>query len=80
MIKPDGSRLGVGATVIVLQVFALYALAGVVTAAAFVTFGATRVLPQPGSMTVGARLLVLPGAALLWPYVLLRWLRSRGPR
>jgi hypothetical protein len=28
-------------------------------------------------MTIGARILVLPGAAALWPYVLVRWLKSR---
>jgi hypothetical protein len=30
-------------------------------------------------MTLGARILVLPGAAALWPYVLVRWLASRRP-
>lgn len=52
----------------------LYALLGLVTAVAFVSFGVTQVLPY--SMTLGARILVLPGAAALWPYVLVRWLRS----
>jgi len=53
----------------------LYALLGIVTAVAFVSFGVTQVLPY--SMTIGARILVLPGAAALWPYVLVRWLKSR---
>jgi hypothetical protein len=26
-------------------------------------------------MTAGARILIFPGAAALWPYVLLRWLK-----
>jgi hypothetical protein len=59
---------------------ALYAVAGLVTAVAFVIFGVTRVLPQPMPVTVGARILLVPGAAALWPYVLLRWLRSRSRR
>ena len=58
-----------------LYALGLYALLGIVTAIAFVSFGVTRVLPY--SMTVGARVLVLPGAAALWPYVLVRWLKSR---
>jgi hypothetical protein len=41
---------------------ALYAAAGLGVGVAFVIAGAPR---------------VLPGAAALWPYVLLRWLRVR---
>ena len=52
-----------------------YALLGIVTAVAFVSFGVTRVVPYP--MTIGARILVLPGAHALRPYVLVRWLKSR---
>jgi hypothetical protein len=59
---------------------ALYVAAGLVTAVAFVIFGVTRVLPQPMPVTVGARILLVPGAAALWPYVLARWLRSRSRR
>lgn len=67
-------------TVLFLAV-AIYAAAGLAVAAAFVAAGAGRVLSasdtsQPVSFTLGARLLILPGAAALWPYVLLRWLRA----
>jgi hypothetical protein len=61
---------------IVLIGLAIYAAAGIVVAAAFVTFGVTRVLPEPAPVTIGARVLLFPGAAALWPYVLMRWLRS----
>ncbi len=61
---------------IVLIGLALYAAAGVAVAAAFLVFGVTRVLPEPLPVTVGARMLLFPGAAALWPYVLLRWLKS----
>jgi hypothetical protein len=61
---------------IVLVGLALYAAAGVAVAAAFVAFGVTRVLPEPAPVTIGARVLLFPGAAALWPYVLLRWLKS----
>ena len=57
---------------------AFYATAGIVTGAAFVTIGASRVLPG-ATLSCGARLIILPGAAALWPYVLLRWLRGKGP-
>ena len=61
---------------IVLFGLALYAVVGVAVAAAFVMFGITRVLPEPATVTIGARILLLPGAAALWPYVLVRWLKS----
>ena len=54
----------------------LYVVAGLCTAAAFVIFGVTRVFADAMRVTVGARILLLPGAAALWPYVLYRWLAS----
>lgn len=61
---------------IVLIGLALYAAVGVAIAAAFLVFGVTRVLPQPAPVTLGARIVLFPGAVALWPYVLIRWLRS----
>lgn len=61
-----------------LNALALYAAAGAVTALAFVTFGVTCVQPAP--MSLGARILILPGAAALWPYVLMRWVQARGAK
>jgi hypothetical protein len=61
---------------IVLTILALYAAAGVAIGIAFVAFGVTRVLPEPMPVTIGARVLLFPGAAALWPYVLMRWLKS----
>ena len=57
-----------------LNALALYAAVGVVTAVAFVSLGVTRAQPAPVSL--GARILILPGAAALWPYVLTRWLKA----
>jgi hypothetical protein len=53
---------------------ALYALAGIVVALAFVTTGLGAVLPAGTPVTIGARILFVPGAAVLWPIVLRRWL------
>lgn len=57
---------------------ACYAVAGVVTALAFVSFGISQVQPMPA--TLGARLLFLPGAFALWPYILIRWRKARSDR
>jgi hypothetical protein len=63
-----------------LSVLALYVAVGVAIGFAFVLFGVTRVFPRPVSVTMGARILLLPGASLLWPLVLRRWLKSRSHR
>jgi len=65
---------------ILLDALALYAAAGLITAIAFASFGVTRVLPESASVTMGARILFLPGAAALWPYVLFRWLKPGSGR
>jgi len=42
----------------------------------FVSVGVTRVLPTPAPVTLGARIMFFPGVIALWPYVLMRWLKS----
>lgn len=56
--------------------FVLWCAAGLVVAGAFVARGADVALGEPAMLTSGARLLLLPGAFLLWPLVLWRWLRA----
>ena len=63
--------------IILFYGFVLYVLIGIVTGVAFVTVGVARVLPH-ASVTAGARILWLPGAAILWPYVLMRWRKARA--
>jgi hypothetical protein len=62
-------------SMILLEGVSLYALAGLLTALAFVTTGVAQVLPHPAPVTIGARILLIPAAAALWPYVLYRWCR-----
>ena len=54
----------------------LYLMAGLAVGLAFVGYGITVV--QSASVTLGARILLLPCATILWPVVLSRWLTSRG--
>jgi hypothetical protein len=56
----------------------LYAAAGVVTALAFVSVGLSHIFHPPLPTTLGARILLLPGAFALWPYILVRWRRARS--
>ena len=55
--------------------FVIYVTAGLVVGLAFVIFGVTTVQSAP--VTIGARILLLPGATALWPLVMSRWLKSR---
>jgi hypothetical protein len=57
---------------------AVYGAVGFSVAIAFVTIGVVQVQPMP--VTVGARILLLPGAFVLWPLVAARWLKSRARR
>jgi len=63
---------------IILTMAALYGAAGLAVALGFVTIGLARVMPHAGPVTLGARVLILPGTALLWPWVLRRWLAGEG--
>lgn len=53
-----------------------YLACGLVFGVAFVCFGAGRIDPHAAHGTWGFRLLVIPGAAALWPLLLNRWLRG----
>jgi hypothetical protein len=64
----------------VLTGLALYAIAGVATAIAFVSVGLAQVLHPPVPATLGARILLVPGAIALWPYMLMRWRKARAAR
>jgi hypothetical protein len=62
---------------IVLGIVAAYAVLGLIVAVAFAIAGVTQVQPAP--VSVPARLLILPGAAALWPLILSRWIKARRP-
>jgi hypothetical protein len=60
---------------ILFYALAFYAAIGLAVAIAFVTIGLAQVLPHGMTATIGARILFVPGASALWPYVLVRWAR-----
>lgn len=53
---------------------------GLVLAAPFAFLGAGKALRKPAALSIGARLLIIPGAAILWPWTLWRWVRALGQR
>ena len=62
---------------IVAGALGMYALIGFVFALAFVTRGIERVDPAARETGVGFRLLVIPGAAALWPLLLRKWKEAK---
>ena len=66
-------------TNIVVDAFAVYATIGIGTAVGFLAFGLPRVVPQ-ATATMGARIVLFPGIAALWPLVLSRCLQARDRR
>jgi hypothetical protein len=61
----------------IVRIAGAYLGLGVVFAIPFGLFGARRVDPAAARAPAGARLLVLPGAIVLWPLALFRWAAGR---
>jgi hypothetical protein len=55
---------------------AVYAAAGLAFAVFFVTSGIHRVDSQAKGSSAGFRLIIIPGVAALWPFLLLRTIRG----
>lgn len=64
---------------LVVNVLGIYAAIGALFGIAFVIAGIGRIDPVAKDSTLGFRLIVLPGAALLWPLLLKRWFGARHP-
>ena len=64
---------------ILLSALGVYLSLGVPFAAAFVTRGVQRLDPAAVNSSWSFRLLILPGVAALWPFLLRRWMRGSPP-
>jgi hypothetical protein len=63
---------------VVVATVGAYVAAGALFAVAFVAWGVSRVDPAARGCTPGFRLVILPGAAALWPLLAVRWIGSRA--
>ncbi len=63
----------------VLTILGVYLAVGAAFAAAFVWRGAGRLDANARGASWGFRILILPGAAALWPILLAAWARRRVP-
>ena len=62
----------------ILVALGLYGLIGALFGVAFVSRGLARVDAAAANAGWGVRLLLWPGAAALWPWLLPRWWRAPG--
>lgn len=62
---------------LLLSVIAVYLTIGAIFAIPFSFRGAAAIDPVATHSSRGFRLLLLPGAAALWPLLALRWARAR---
>lgn len=65
-----------GAIGLLLRLVGLYLTVGLVFAVAFAARGASRVDHNAKGGPLGFRLLIVPGAAALWPVLLVKWVRA----
>lgn len=63
---------------VIATVIELWLAIGLLFSLAFVTVGVQRVDRGAIGAPWGFRLLLIPGATMLWPLLLARWLRGRG--
>ncbi|HZR84944.1 MAG TPA: hypothetical protein VFD92_27865 [Candidatus Binatia bacterium] len=62
----------------VVGIAGIYLGAGLVFALAFVALGVGRIDPAASRASIGFRIVILPGCALLWPLLARRWLSGSG--
>ncbi|MEQ9616520.1 MAG: hypothetical protein RLN60_00625 [Phycisphaerales bacterium] len=63
---------------LVVTIVAVYAGVGLVVALLFLFLAVKRIDPAANGASRGFRVLVFPGAAALWPVILVKWIRG-GP-
>lgn len=62
---------------LILLITCVYAACGLLVGLPFVLFGAERIDPAVHAAPRLFRFIILPGAAALWPVIVVKWLRAR---
>jgi len=65
---------------VLVVLLSAYAVLGTLFAVAFVARGIAQIDPIAKDSTLGFRLIVLPGAAALWPLLLKLWIQKTWVR
>ena len=62
-----------------LTIIGIYMAIGFVFGVAFAFAGAKVIDPGAATGTWGFKLLIIPGCAVFWPYLLMRWVKKSPP-
>ena len=63
---------------LIIYLLGLYVAAGLLVGLGFVTAGASQVLHGQPSISIGARMMLLPASILLSPLIVKRWVGARS--
>jgi hypothetical protein len=64
---------------VIAGMLAVYLAIGLAFAFAFIARGVAAIDPDARGMPWSARLLIVPGAAILWPLMLWKWFTQKSP-
>ena len=64
---------------ILLMILGIYFAVGLVFSPLFVLFGVKKIDHGAEEGTWGFRLFIVPGCAIFWPYLLVRWMKTSQP-
>ena len=64
---------------IILGAAGIYLLVGFMVAVPFAFLGAKKIDPSAAAGTWGFKVLIIPGTAVFWPYLLMRWVKGSPP-
>lgn len=56
---------------------AIYLLIGFVFAILFVIWGVTKIDESASGSSIGFRLIIIPGSAVFWPFLLKKWIQAQ---
>lgn len=61
----------------IVYLIQLYFLIGIIFSILFVSFGVQRIDHAAKEASVMTRLFLFPGSVAFWPFLLLRWIKSK---
>ncbi len=64
---------------LLLSALGIYCAVGMLFGVLFAFLGAKVIDPGAAHGTLGFKLVIIPGCAVFWPYLLMRWLKKSPP-
>ena len=71
--------MNIETTSLLISIFTAYMGIGILFSILFVFFGAAKADPAAAGMPFRVRLILIPGCAIFWPLMLVKWFKKSGP-